>query len=134
MYRTKFWVITLIVALPLFFVARHIWPFHDGVSDEVKNFFSVVTALESLFSGVGVAFVFVVISKYKDKIKSWHLFDWLVFISIAWILISGYPHDNSHIAQEAHAADLIGIEIFFHGTLALSALFVMHEFVRKLKR
>ena len=134
MYKTKFWIIAFIVALPLFFVARIIWPFHNGTTDDVQKFFNIVTGLESLFSGIGIAFVVTVLSEYKRKISNWKLLDWFVFFSVAWILVSGYPHDNSHIASEVHAADLIKIEIFFHGTLALAALIVMHEFARKIKR
>ena len=124
----------LIVALPLFLLARIIWPFHQGTPDDIQNFFNIITGLESLFTGVGVAFVITVLSDHKAKIKNWKIYDWLAFISVAWILISGYPHDNSHIAAEAHVAELINIEIFFHGTLAVAALVVMHDFVRKMRR
>ena len=122
------------VAVPLFVAARLIWPFQYGTPDDAQTFFKIVTGFESIFSGLGVAFVITVLSDHKAGIKNWKLFDWLVFISIAWILISGYPHDTSHIAAEAHTSELIKIEIFFHGSLAIAALIVMNDFMRKLKR
>jgi len=134
MYKTKFWTIVFVIAIPLFLMARSIWPFHYGTPNDVQSFFNIVTLIESIFSGIGVAFLITVLSDYKVKVRTWGLFDWFVFISVVWILISGYPHDNSHIASEAHAINLIKIEIFFHGSLALAALAVMHDFMRKLKR
>ena len=133
MSKTTFTIIVLVFAVPAFFLARTIWPFPNEVDGTVKTFFAVVTAIESLFTGIGIAFVILVLKKYLVALNRKGILGWLTFVSIAWILISGYPHDNSHIAHGADLHGLIPIEIIFHGTLAIAALITMVYFLRTLR-
>ena len=133
MNKAIFIIITTLFALPAFLLARIIWPFPQTPTSGLITFFTLTTAIESIFTGIGISFVFLVLTKYITVLNKHGILGWLSFVSIAWILISGYPHDNSHIAQGTELHGLVPIEIFFHGTLAIAALIVMKYFLKSLK-
>ena len=124
-------VLVGIISLVAFWAARIIWPFPEGTDLVTKNFFTIVTAIESAFLGFGLFFILRVFTKYKQQVWKWKLLDWLTFLSISWILISGYPHDNTHIAHETSIQGLISIEVIFHGTLAIAAIFITFYFLKQ---
>jgi amino acid transporter len=132
--KIQFAIITLLFAIPAFLLARVIWPFPQEPADGLRTFFTVVTAFESIFTGIGVAFVAIVLIKFRRSLRRKGAIGWLSFVSLAWILISGYFHDNSHLAHSTDLHGLVPIEIFFHGTLAVAALILAVHFIQYLER
>lgn len=125
--------LALTVSLAAFIVASLFSPLPPVLPRDLALFFRLVAVVESLLFGVGVSFTVSVLTRFRTAVRKWTALDWATFVSIAWILISGYPHDCMHI--RSHAATLRGlvpIEILFHGTLAIAALVVMWFFVRNL--
>ena len=126
-----FVVLTLLVAVPAFFLARVIWPFSETPPPDLTLFLTIVTALECIMLGLGVSFIVFVIDRHRTRKKKFDVLDWATFISIAWILISGYPHDNNHLSVSIDLHDLVPIEILFYGTLAIAAVVVAVYWIRK---
>lgn len=129
MNKLLFGVITIAVAVPAFFLARVFWPFPLAVSGDSLAFFTLATAGESVLLGFGAAFALLVLVRRRSVAARWNIIDWVTFLSIGWILISGYPHDNIHIASGADVHNLIFVEIVFHGTLAVAAVVVAIAFM-----
>lgn len=133
MNKPAFIFISLFVAIPAFLLARVIWPLPTPPPEDLTLFLTLVSAVECLLLGFGISFVVFVLQKLKSRKKKFSKLDWATFISIAWILISGYPHDNNHLVHHgADLHDLVQIEIFFHGTLAAAAIVVAVYWLHKM--
>lgn len=91
-------------------------------------FFVLLNAIEVLTFGFGVAFVMYgrpLLAALKARSG------WLgvaAFWSVAWLLVSWWPHDSLHIATGVHTGHLLLIEYGFHVTLmfagAILAMFL----------
>lgn len=120
----RYLALTLTLAFVAGISARTIWPLPATPPTDLTLFLGIVTVLESLMFGFGVSFVLFVIQKHQVRKRKFTKLEWLTFISISWILISGYPHDNSHLAHSIDLHGLVPIEIIFHGSLAVAAVIV----------
>jgi hypothetical protein len=50
------------------------------------------------------------------------------YVSIAWMLLSWWPHDNMHIHNGGNLSGIIKIDYGFHATLILAACIVAWYF------
>jgi len=57
-----------------------------------------------------------------------------MFVSIAWFLLSWWPHDNLHLHNGLNLQGLLFIEYGFHVTLMLAGAVLAFCFVRLLRR
>lgn len=127
-------LLALLLSSATFLFGLFVWPFPRLELGELYGFFVAANAVESLLMGIGIAFVVYVLREHRNTIKTWCLLDWVAFLSIAWILISGFPHDAQHLTHGAELHGLVSIEILFHGSLTIAALVVMWHFVKRLDR
>lgn len=136
--KTKFIILTIILAVITFALSRVIWP---DPADSIMHptsaqlpFFMFLSALESVAFGVGVSFLIFgwpMVQKISPENKKGAT---ISFLAIAWLLISWWPHDNMHRVNGENMAGLLRIEYIFHFTLIVSALILARQMYVLLKR
>ncbi len=116
--------ITVVAAIAAFLLSRVIWPDLPGIPMPVGAqlpLLIVVSAIEAIGFGVGIAFL-VSLWPYMRGRNAW---DWLTYISAAWLLVSWWPHDNLHrVMMMGDYWQLIRIEWTFHVTLIIAGIIV----------
>lgn len=134
--KAQFILVTVIFAVASFALSPVIWP----RSEEMTLFpgqlplFIVLSVLESIAFGTGIAFLIYGWSWVRCVAKGSTAMAWGLYIPIAWYLISWWPHDNMH-ATTAHDDlwRLLLIEYLFHVTLVLSAFVLAWCFFHVIK-
>ena len=129
------WQVALVVlaaGIPAFILGRVLWPDAPGASTPptpVLPVFILISALEAMLFGVGLAFVVFgrrLLSADSPKLAT------AAFIAIAWSLLSWWPHDNFHrVTHDWYG--LAAIEVGFHVTLIASIVIIAAYFLRTLK-
>jgi hypothetical protein len=123
---------TLVLGIAAFLLGRVIWqdvPGAAGPPTPLLPVFVLVSALEALLFGAGVAFV-IFGRRWLDVDRS--KLATASFIAIAWTLVSWWPHDNFHrVTHDWYS--LAAIEIGFHVTLIAAIAVIAAYFVRTLR-
>jgi hypothetical protein len=131
---TKWIVVIVIFTLASFFVTPLIWP---NPADMIPTpsqlpFFILLSVIESLSFGIGVAFLlfgYPVVKKAVPSSKKLALF---TYLAIAWLIISWWPHDNLHKVNGMNLQGLLYIEYGFHVSLILTGVFLAYIFFHPL--
>jgi hypothetical protein len=121
--KTRIVLVTLAVGTASFLLTRVIWPDVPGAAQPSAAqlpFFIVLSILESLFFGLGVAFLVFGLPLVQRASRIAGIRIWPVYLSIGWLLGSWWPHDNLHRVTEGNLNALIGIEYGFHVTLMIT--------------
>src|SRR4051812_9041476 len=97
MKLSKTWLIgiTIVGTVVTFLLSRVLWPDMPGMAmpDSMQlPFLIIVSAIESIGFGIGLAFLVSLWPYMKGRGTG----DWLAFLSAAWLLMSWWPHDNFH--------------------------------------
>ncbi len=129
----KFWkmlLITLIVGVPVFLLGPVIWPPSPEIHPTQAQlpFLITLSAIEALTFGFGVAFIvygFPLIRRITQLDKKAAV---AMYVSLAWILVSWWPHDNLHIHNALNIDGLIVIEYAFHFTLIAAGLVLTYSY------
>jgi hypothetical protein len=127
---------TVVLTLISFVLTRVIWPGAVGApqpSAGLLPFYIVVGLVESFAFGLGVAFLVFggrIMSAF-DQGRGLTLFSYL---SIGWLLVNWWPHDNLHRVIGSDFSRLIWVEYGFHVTLIAAAACVAYFFVTTLNR
>ena len=127
-----------IVAIPLaiatFVLGRIIWPEMPGMpgpSSSLVPHFMLIGALESISFGIGIAFLLFGWRYARSAKTKFGNMAIATFLSIAWMLISWWPHDNMHrVNGMDNFSGLLRIEYIFHLTLVLAGFIVACFFWR----
>lgn len=124
--KNLFILITLVLAVPAFFGSQHI------VSPEgslVQFFFMVIlSVIDSLALGAGAAFLLLAWPLIRNITIINHAQKLAVYLSIAWILVSWWPHNNLHTIiagsiyddHSTYLTKLLLVEYGFHVTLMIA--------------
>jgi hypothetical protein len=116
--------LTVVAAVGSFLLSRVIWPDAAGMPmpDSAQLPFLIgISVIESIAFGIGIAFL-VSMWPYMRGRETW---DWLTYISAAWLLVSWWPHDNMHrVNMMGDYWGLIRIEWLFHFTLIIAGIIV----------
>src|SRR6185503_12857908 len=126
MKLSKSWLIgiTVVAAVVSFLLSRVLWPDVSGMPgpDSMQlPFLMGVSAIESLGFGIGLAFLISLWPFMRGR-DTW---DWLAYLSAAWLLMSWWPHDNFHrVMQMGDYWQLIRLEWGFHVTLIAAGVIV----------
>lgn len=121
--KTKALLITLLFAIPTFLTGKQIWP-PDPMSPSPTSsqlpFFIILALFESLSFGLGIAFL-ILGWKYATKLPvgSKNL-SMAAFLSIVWLMINWWSHDNMHIHNGMDLQGLLFIEYGYHITLMIA--------------
>ena len=135
----KIWLlifITLVFAIPAFFLGKVIWSDNPTMPMPTSGqlpFFIFLSIVESLTFGLGVSFAifgYSLVKKVSQKLK---LKVTLSYISIIWLLVSWWPHDNLHRVNGMNMQGLLYIEYGFHLTLIIASLILAYTFISILK-
>jgi hypothetical protein len=134
--RASVALVTLAVGVPAFVLFPVLW--HQPAvsprpSDAQVPFFVLLALIESLLLGLGVAFLTFGLPVVREAARSARVNPWPVYLSIAWQLVSWWPHDGLHIATGLDYGPLLLIEYGFHGTAIVSALIVARFFLAVLR-
>jgi hypothetical protein len=135
--RTK-WLVagtTAVLTVISFLLTRVIWPDAPGApqpSAGLLPFYIVVGLVESLAFGLGVAFL-IFGGRMMSSFGQGRGLSLLTYLSIGWLLVNWWPHDNLHRVVGFDFPRLIWIEYGFHVTLIAAAACVAYFFVATLR-
>ena len=131
---TKFLIITLVLGIPAFVLGPVIWhpsPDAKPTSGQLP-FFIFLSLIEALLFGFGVAFI-IYAWPWVKKASAKSNMAIAVFIAIAWLLVSWWPHDSLHIHNAMNMQGLLYIDYGFHITLIIASLILAYYFFSALK-
>ena len=123
--------VTVLFGVSAFLLGPVIWPPEAGGPEPSAGqlpFFVVLFAIEALAFGLGISFLAFGLPLVRKASGGWRLRAWAMYLSIVWLLVSWWPHDNLHIHTES-LQGLLYIEYGFHMTLILSGLVLAYSFL-----
>lgn len=133
--KYKFGLVALVCAILAFSLSLKIWPDPVGMpgpSEGLVPYFIVVSILECVAFGVGIAFLlfgYPLVSRLGGP-KGLTV---VAFLAITWELVSWWPHDNMHRVNDmGNFAGLLRIEYTFHVTLVIAGIIIAAHFWRSL--
>jgi hypothetical protein len=130
----KILIVTVLVALPTIPIGQVLWPSGDvtpgdGGMPAYLPFLILMSVFEGLAFGLGIAFLLFGLPLVR-RVSAWSPpMTWAVFLSIAWFLVSWWPHDGFHRSTTSMWG-LVFIEYGFHVTLMAAAAILALAFVR----
>lgn len=129
-------VITVVAALGTLALGQKIWPNPAGgptPPSSLLPYFIGLEAVGSILFGLGICFlVFGYPSVARARQPFW--LTYATYISIAWLLVSWWPHSNLHrVTVSGNWSGLLTIDYGFHLTLMAAAGVVALFFLRVLR-
>ncbi len=117
--------VTVVSAVVTFLLSPVIWPNYPDMmivpGAAQLPYLMAVAAIESIAFGVGVAFLLSLWGSMHGR-GTW---DWLTYLSVVWLLVSWWPHDNLHrTMMMGDYWQLVRIEWGFHVTLIAAGVIV----------
>jgi hypothetical protein len=134
--KLKIILTTLLFAVPAFILGPQIWPSPMASMEPTRfqlPFFLILGLFESIVFGLGISFLIFGWNWVKKVSPASKTLTTLVYLSIAWDLISWWPHDGLHRANGMDLQGLLYIEYGFHVTLMLTSLILAYFFLKTLK-
>ena len=124
----KVLLITLVFGIPAFILGPVIWTPSLDIKPTPAQlpFFIFLSLIESLLFGLGISVIFYgwkLVQKVPQQIKNKTV---AAFISLSWLLVSWWPHDNLHIHNGMNAQGLLYIDYIFHVTLIAASLVLVY--------
>lgn len=132
---TKFLLLAVPVALIAFFSGQYVWP--DTANSFVVPlyylpYFVLLGEIESALFGVGIAFLILgwpLVARTTES-KTLSVFS---FLSIAWMLIAWWPHDNLSRSIGVAVPGLFYAESAFRLSLLIAAAIVASYFWKTIR-
>ncbi len=127
------WALGLAAAAGAFLSSHSIWPPHPTVPQPTEAqlpFLIGIAVAEALALGAGVVFL---LSGWRHVERLTALAPWVrwaSFLSVGWLLVSWWPHDNLHIHHALNLWPLIAIEYGFHISLMACGAILAYAFFR----
>jgi hypothetical protein len=127
---TKMLIITLILGAVTFVLGPVIWPPSPDIhpSSAQLPYLIALSVIEALAFGFGVAFVVYGRGLIKGLTGEKGKAAAAMHASLAWLLISWWPHDNLHIHNALNINGLIAIEYAFHLTVIAAGVVLVYSF------
>ena len=126
----RFIIVSAIFAIASFLLTPFLWPNTSGNMGPGPNllpFFIIYSIFESITFGIGMAFLTI----YWNRFSAHRL----VFLSVVWMLVSWWPHDNFHRTLEHdNFMGLLSLEYGFHATLIISGIILMRFLLKTIKK
>ncbi len=125
-------IVTIIATIASFALGPVFWPDVAGMempSSSQIPFLMGVGIFEAIAFGIGVSFIIFGWKFLKGRSGS----DKLAFFSIAWLLVSWWPHDNLHrITMHGDFWGLLKLEWGFHVTLIIAGVILASRLWKEL--
>jgi hypothetical protein len=139
----KFLIVTVLVAIPAIPLGQMLWPVPVAESGDMNMampaatyqivLFIVFSIIEALGLGLGVAFLIFGLPLARRLAGNSGWLAWAVYLSIAWSLVSWWPHDGFH--RSGISVDgLLALEYGFHVTLMAGSAVLVYAFIRTATR
>lgn len=122
---------TVVVAIPAFLLGPILWPPADmGVGPTAGQlpFFLFLAAFEAITLGLGISFLLFGMPIVRRVAAGSKLRAWAMYLSIGWLMVSWWPHDNLHMSNGMDLQGLLYIEYGFHLTLMIAGLVLGYSF------
>jgi hypothetical protein len=134
----KVLIVTLVVAIPAVPLGQVIWP--PAMRGMEPNgiqlpLLIVISIFEAVALGLGVAFIAFGLPLVRKLAMGSGPLAWASFVSIAWFLVSWWPHDGFHRSMAPDdMSSLIAVEYGFHLTLIAAGAILAFAFWRVASR
>lgn len=138
----KYLIVTVLVAIPAIPLGQMLWPpaaeGGDGHAAMTMATYQLVlfigfSIIEALALGLGVAFLVFGLPFARKLAGDSGWLSWAVYLSIAWSLVSWWPHDGFH--RSGPSIDgLLALEYGFHATLIAGGAVLVYAFIRTANR
>lgn len=132
----KTWVkvllVTVVLAIPAFLTGPVIWPPADlGVEPTAGQlpFFLFLGVFEAITLGLGVSFLLFGMPVVRRISAGSKLRAWAMYLSIGWLMVSWWPHNNMHMQNGMDLQGLLYIEYGFHLTLMVAGIVLGYSFL-----
>jgi hypothetical protein len=135
--RLKVLIVTLLFAVPAFLLGPVIWPPNPNgpmPTPEQIPFFIVLSVFDALIFGLGIAFIAFGWPIVRRVTAGSKVQAWATYISIAYLLVSWWPHLNLHTSVGMDLQGLLYIDYGFHLPLMVSVAIVAYTFLHLLRR
>lgn len=134
--KLKVALITTLLAIPAALTGRIIWPPDPIIPfppPTLFPFYAFLALFEAISFGLGISFL-IYGWKYVQKVSQGQKrMAVLLYISIAWMLINWWPHDNLHQHIGMDLNRLIYLEYGFHLTLIIAGMILGYHFFKIFK-
>ncbi len=133
----KVLLVTVVLAVPAFLLGPVIWPPAEGGPEPTGGqlpFFIFMALIESVLLGLGVSFLLFGLPALRRVSPDSKLRAWVMYLSIGWLMVSWWPHDNLHIHIGENMQGLLYLLYGFHFTLIIAALALAYCFVSLLRQ
>ena len=133
----KVLLVTVIIAAPAMMLGPIIWPPAEGGSEPTGAqlpFFIFLALMESVLLGLGISFLLFGLPIVRSVSPDSRARAWAMYLTIGWLMISWWPHDNLHIHNGMDMRGLLFIEYGFHVTLMISALILAYCFLSLIRQ
>jgi hypothetical protein len=126
----KMLVITLLFGVAAFVLGPVLWPPSPDIHPSAAQlpYLIVLSVIEALAFGFGVAFIVYGRSLIKGLTGGVGKAASAMHGSLAWLLVSWWPHDNLHIHNALNINGLIAIEYAFHLTVIAAGVVLVYSF------
>lgn len=128
----KVLIVTLFFGVPAFLLGPAIWPISadfPAPAPEQVPYFILLSVFDSLFFGMGIAFILFGWAFVRRMANGSKLLGWSLYVSIAFLLVSWWPHLNLHNATGFDLQGLLYIDYGFHIPLMVSGAIVAYGFL-----
>jgi hypothetical protein len=133
----KVLIVTLLFGVPAFFLAPKIWPMSSDwpvPTPQQFPFFVLIAIFDSLTFGLGIAFIFFGWPMARRMANGSGSLAWVLYIIIAFMLVSWWPHDNLHSMAGTDLQSLLYIEYGFHVSQMVCGAILAYSFLNLFRR
>ncbi len=138
---TRWLAVTLVLAIIAFLASPNgplgaFWrpsPDFPQPTDAQLPLFILLNAIEALAFGFGIAFLIFGYPLVRTVLPAASGLTLATYLSIAWLLISWWPHDSLHITNGTNMSGLLAIEYVFHFTIIVVGVILVYFFLNVLR-
>ena len=133
----KVLLVTVLIAAPAMVLGPVIWPPAAGGPEPSGGqlpFFIVLALMESVLFGLGISFLLFGLPVVRRVSPDSKARAWAMYLSIGWLMVSWWPHDNLHISNGNNLQRLLFIEYGFHFTLMIAGLVLASCFLSLIRQ
>ena len=133
----KVLLVTVLIAAPAMVLGPVIWPPAEGGPEPTGGqlpFFIFLALMESVLLGLGISFLLFGLPVVRAVSPDSKARAWAMYLSIGWLMVSWWPHDNLHIHNGDNLQKLLFIEYGFHFTLMIAALVLAYCFLSLIRQ
>lgn len=127
----KVFLITVALAIPAMMLGRVIWPPSPEGPEPTSGqlpFFIGASVIEAIAFGLGVAFLIFGFGPLSRAMGGSKVMAWAAYLSIGWLLVSWWPHDNLHLAAGEDMQAILYLVYGFHMSLIVAGVILAYSF------